>query len=162
MLILYGRKSGMPRLVWNAASQILMFFGYIALAMALPGSLYIGSILVGICYGVRLTITPAAASELFGLKYYGLLYNILILNLPIGSFLFSGLIAGYLYDIEATSVPGGGNTCTGAHCFMLVYVIMAFACVLGCGLDLFLAFRTKNVYSKIHIERNLVNSQVQH
>ncbi|AES95151.1 putative major facilitator superfamily domain-containing protein [Medicago truncatula] len=158
----YIRKSGMPRLVWNAASQILMFFGYIALAMALPGSLYIGSILVGICYGVRLTITPAAASELFGLKYYGLLYNILILNLPIGSFIFSGLIAGYLYDIEATSVPGGGNTCSGAHCFMLVYVIMAFACVLGCGLDLFLAFRTKNVYSKIHTERNLVNSQVQH
>ncbi|KAK2426988.1 protein NUCLEAR FUSION DEFECTIVE [Trifolium repens] len=158
----YIRKSGMPRLVWNAASQILMFFGYIALAMALPGSLYIGSMLVGICYGVRLTITPAAASELFGLKYYGLLYNILILNLPIGSFLFSGLIAGYLYDIEATSVPGGGNTCTGAHCFMLVYLIMAFACVLGCGLDLLLAVRTKKLYSKIHVERNLVNSQVQH
>ncbi|WJX55756.1 hypothetical protein P8452_41488 [Trifolium repens] len=158
----YIRKSGMPRLVWNAASQILMFFGYIALAMVLPGSLYIGSMLVGICYGVRLTITPAAASELFGLKYYGLLYNILILNLPIGSFLFSGLIAGYLYDIEATSVPGGGNTCTGAHCFMLVYLIMAFACVLGCGLDLLLAVRTKKLYSKIHVERNLVNSQVQH
>lgn len=147
----------MPRLVWNAAAQVLMAVGYIALAMALPGSLYIGSMLVGICYGVRLTITPAAASELFGLKYYGLLYNILILNLPIGSFIFSGLIAGYLYDIEATGVPGGGNTCIGAHCFMLVYLIMAFACVLGCGLDLLLSVRTKKIYSKIHIERNLVN-----
>ncbi|XP_057449265.1 protein NUCLEAR FUSION DEFECTIVE 4-like [Lotus japonicus] len=154
----YIRKSGTPRLVWNAASQILMAGGYITLALALPGSLYIGSMLVGICYGVRLTITPAAASELFGLKYYGLLYNILILNLPIGSFLFSGLIAGYLYDMEATSVPEGGNTCIGAHCFMLVYVIMAFACVLGCGLDLLLAARTKKVYSKIHLERSQVNS----
>ncbi|XP_058772697.1 protein NUCLEAR FUSION DEFECTIVE 4-like [Vicia villosa] len=153
----YIRKSGMPRLVWNAAAQILMAVGYITLAMALPGSLYIGSMLVGICYGVRLTITPAAASELFGLKYYGLLYNILILNLPIGSFIFSGLIAGYLYDLEATSVPGGGNTCIGAHCFRLVYLIMAFACVLGCGLDLLLSVRTKKIYSKIHIERNLVN-----
>ncbi|XP_050906493.1 protein NUCLEAR FUSION DEFECTIVE 4 [Lathyrus oleraceus] len=153
----YIRKSGMPRLVWNAAAQIVMAFGYIALAMALPGSLYIGSMLVGICYGVRLTITPAAASELFGLKYYGLLYNILILNLPIGSFIFSGLVAGYLYDLEATSVPGGGNTCIGAHCFMLVYFIMAFACVLGCGLDLLLVVRTKKIYSKIHIERNLAD-----
>jgi len=63
-----------------------------------------------------------------------------------------GLIAGYLYDIEATSVPGGGNTCTGAHCFMLVYLIMVFSCVLGCGLELLLVFRTNNVYSKIHIE----------
>ncbi|XP_061367753.1 protein NUCLEAR FUSION DEFECTIVE 4-like [Gastrolobium bilobum] len=156
----YIRKSAIPRLVWNAASQILMALGYIAMAMALPGSLYIGSMLVGICYGVRFTITPAAASELFGLKYYGLLYNILILNLPIGSFIFSGLIAGYLYDVEATSVPGGGNTCIGAHCYMLVYVIMAFACVLGCALDLLLTIRTKNVYSKIHLERSLVNSIV--
>lgn len=148
----------MPRLVWNAASQILMTMGYIALAMALPGSLYIGSMLVGICYGVRLTITPAAASELFGLKYYGLLYNILILNLPIGSFLFSGLIAGYLYDLEATIVPGGGNTCIGVHCYGLVYVTMAFASVLGCGLDLLLAARTKKIYYKIHQERSLANS----
>lgn len=147
----------MPRLVWNGASQILMALGYIAMAMALPGSLYIGSMLVGICYGVRLTITPAAASELFGLKYYGLLYNILILNLPIGSFLFSGLIAGYLYDVEATSVPGGGNTCIGAHCFMLVHVIMALASVLGFGLDLLLAVRTNKIYSKICLERSLVN-----
>jgi len=46
----------MPRLVWNAASQILMFFGNDALAMGLPRFLYIGLMLVGICYGVRLTI----------------------------------------------------------------------------------------------------------
>jgi hypothetical protein len=29
-------------------------------------------------------------------------------------------------------------------------------------LDLLLAVRTKKLYSKIHVERNLVNSQVQH
>ncbi|KAJ7944157.1 protein NUCLEAR FUSION DEFECTIVE 4-like [Quillaja saponaria] len=93
----YIRNFATPRPVWNAASQILMAVGYIVMAFALPGSLYIGSILVGICYGVRLTVTVPIASELFGLKYYGLLYNILILNLPLGSFIFSGLIAGFLY-----------------------------------------------------------------
>lgn len=110
------RKCGTPRPVWNAASQILMALGYIIMAMALPGSLHIGSILVGICYGVRLTITVPVASELFGVKYYGLLYNILILNLPLGSFLFSGLLAGYLYDAQATISVDGSNTCVGAHC----------------------------------------------
>ncbi|XP_065865843.1 protein NUCLEAR FUSION DEFECTIVE 4-like [Euphorbia lathyris] len=143
------KKAGTPRPLWNAASQILMAVGYILMAMAMPGSLYIGSIVVGICYGVRLAITVPTASELFGLKYYGLIYNILILNLPLGSFLFSGLLAGLIYDAEATPTAGGGNTCAGAHCYRLVFIVMAIACVIGFGLDVLLAIRTKNVYSKI-------------
>uniref|UniRef100_A0A7N0T0K8 Nodulin-like domain-containing protein n=1 Tax=Kalanchoe fedtschenkoi TaxID=63787 RepID=A0A7N0T0K8_KALFE len=142
------KRAGTPRPLWNAASQILMAAGYVTLAMALPGSLYIGSVIVGVCYGVRLAVTVPTASELFGLKYYGLIYNILILNLPLGSFLFSGLLAGLLYDAEATQLPGGGNTCAGAHCFRLVFVVMAVACAVGFVLDLWLAFRTKSVYAK--------------
>lgn len=144
------KKSATPRPLWNAASQILMALGYIVLALALPGSLYIGSIVVGICYGVRLAITVPTASELFGLKYYGLIYNILILNLPLGSFLFSGLLAGLLYDSQATRTADGGNTCIGAHCYRLVFFVMALACVLGFCLDILLVIRTKNVYSKIY------------
>ncbi|KAL3515008.1 hypothetical protein ACH5RR_021910 [Cinchona calisaya] len=147
------RRAGTPRPIWNAASQILMAVGYILMAMALPGSLYIGSIVVGICYGVRLAVTVPTASELFGLKYYGLIYNILILNLPLGSFLFSGLLAGFLYDSEATRTEGGGNTCIGAHCYRLVFVVMAIACIVGFGLDLLLAIRTKAMYSKIYGSR---------
>ncbi|KAF3434684.1 hypothetical protein FNV43_RR21769 [Rhamnella rubrinervis] len=143
------RKAGTPRPLWNAASQILMAVGYILMAIAMPGSLYIGSIVVGICYGVRLAITVPTASELFGLKYYGLIYNILILNLPLGSFLFSGLLAGLLYDMEATTIAGGGNTCVGAHCYRLVFVVMAGACIIGFGLDVLLSIRTKHIYTKI-------------
>lgn len=130
-----------------------MAVGYILMAMALPGSLYVGSIVVGICYGVRLAVTVPTASELFGLKYYGLIYNILILNLPLGSFLFSGLLAGFLYDSQATSTAGGGNTCIGAHCYRLVFVVMAVACVVGFGLDVLLAIRTKALYTNIHASR---------
>ena len=126
-----------------------MAVGYVLMALAVPGSLYIGSIVVGICYGVRLAITVPTASELFGLKYYGLIYNILILNLPLGSFLFSGLLAGLLYDMEATPTAGGGNTCVGAHCYRLVFVIMAAACIIGFGLDILLSIRSKAVYAKI-------------
>ncbi|CAK7334251.1 unnamed protein product [Dovyalis caffra] len=154
-------KFGTPRSLWCAASQVLMTLGYVIMALALPGSLYIGSILVGICYGVRLTITVAVASELFGLKYYGLLYNILILNLPLGSFLFSGLLAGYLYDAQATTSPaGGGNICVGSHCYFLVFLIMALACVIGSGLDVLLAIRTKKVYSKIYTDKKFRTASV--
>ncbi|VFQ82983.1 unnamed protein product [Cuscuta campestris] len=130
-----------------------MAVGYITLAMALPGSLYIGSIVVGICYGVRLAVTVPTASELFGLKYYGLIYNVLILNLPLGSFLFSGLLAGLLYDAEATQTAGGGNTCIGAHCYRLVFIVMAVACAVGFGLDVLLSIRTRSLYSKIYASR---------
>lgn len=123
------------------------------MALALPGSLYIGSIVVGICYGVRVAVTVPTASELFGLKYYGLIYNILILNLPLGSFLFSGLLAGFLYDSEATTTAGGGNTCLGAHCYRLVFIVMAIACIVGFGLDVLLAIRTKGVYLKIYTSK---------
>ncbi|KAL9313559.1 hypothetical protein ACSQ67_019011 [Phaseolus vulgaris] len=154
------KKAGTPRPLWNAASQILMAVGYILLAMAMPGSLYIGSIMVGICYGVRLAITVPTASELFGLKYYGLIYNILILNLPLGSFLFSGLLAGILYDMEATTTTGGGNTCVGAHCYRLVFVVMTAACVVGFFLDVVLSIRTKMVYNKISLSKNSKKNSV--
>lgn len=137
-----------------------MAVGYILLAMAMPGSLYIGSIVVGICYGVRLAVTVPTASELFGLKYYGLIYNILILNLPLGSFLFSGLLAGFLYDAQATRTAGGGNTCIGAHCYRLVFMVMAIACVIGFGLDVLLSIRTKSIYGKIYASRKAKKSSV--
>ncbi|EYU40425.1 hypothetical protein ABFS82_14G120300 [Erythranthe guttata] len=154
------KRAGTPRPVWNAASQILMAVGYIVMAVALPGSLYVGSIVVGICYGVRLAVTVPTASELFGLKYYGLIYNILILNLPLGSFLFSGLLAGLLYDSQATRTAGGGNTCIGAHCYRLVFVVMAIACVIGFGLDVLLSIRTKGIYRKIYASRKSKKSSV--
>ncbi|KAG4160261.1 hypothetical protein ERO13_D02G225700v2 [Gossypium hirsutum] len=147
------KKAGTPRPLWNAASQILMAVGFLLMALAMPGCVYIGSIIVGACYGVRLAVSVPVASELFGLKYYGLLYNVLILNLPIGSFLFSGLLAGYLYDAEATPTPGGGNTCVGSHCYRLVFIIMALASILGFGLDVLLTTRSKNIYTKIFTRR---------
>ncbi|XP_009136319.1 protein NUCLEAR FUSION DEFECTIVE 4 [Brassica rapa] len=152
------KKAGTPRPLWNAASQILMAVGYLLMALAVPNSLYIGSMVVGVCYGVRLAITVPTASELFGLKHYGLIYNILVLNLPLGSFLFSGLLAGFLYDAEATPTPGGGNTCVGAHCYRLIFLVMALASVIGVGLDILLAYRTKEIYAKIHASKQVKKS----
>ncbi|CAG7898177.1 unnamed protein product [Brassica rapa] len=162
------KKNGTPRPLWNAASQVVMAVGYLLMALAIPGSLYFGSVVVGACYGVRLAITVPIASELFGLKYYGLLYNILILNFPLGawqkknfplgSFLFSGLLAGLLYDAEATPTPDGGNTCVGAHCYRLVFIVMAFTSIIGVGLDFWLAFRTKEIYTKIHASKKVKRS----
>ncbi|XP_042509207.1 protein NUCLEAR FUSION DEFECTIVE 4-like [Macadamia integrifolia] len=121
----FMRKAGTPRPLWNAVSQILMAVGYVVMAIGLPGSLYIGSSVVGLCYGIRVAITVPIASNLFGLKYY-----------------------------VATLTPSGATTCIGAHCYRLVFVIMAIACIVGFGLDVLLSIRTKNVYSKIQGTKN--------
>lgn len=136
-----------------------MAAGYVVMAIGMPGALFIGSVIVGLCYGVRLAVSVPTASELFGLKYYGLIYNILILNLPLGSFLFSGLLAGILYDAEATSTEGGGNTCVGAHCYRMVFAVMALVCLVGFGLDVLLAYRTKQLYGKIHLNKGARNTK---
>ncbi|KAH9317788.1 hypothetical protein KI387_019557 [Taxus chinensis] len=158
------RKAGVPRPVWMAASQVVMIAGYLIMAAGMQGSLYIGSIVVGICYGVRLSISVPTASELFGLKYYGLIYNFLILNLPIGSFLFSGLLAGILYDMEASegdnrTVLENGKTCVGGHCYRLVFLVMAGVCLLGFGLDVLLTFRMRKLYSTIYKSRKATETQ---
>ncbi|KMZ67035.1 Nodulin-like / Major Facilitator Superfamily protein [Zostera marina] len=148
------RVGAVPRPIWNAASQILMSMGYIIMAISIPGSLYIGSIIVGLCYGIRLAVTVPVLSELFGLKYFGLIYNTLILNLPLGSFLFSGLLAGYFYDAEATETADGGNTCVGGHCYRLVFFVMAVTSSVGFVLDIFLTIKTKPLYKKICASKN--------
>ncbi|WVY90400.1 hypothetical protein V8G54_035914 [Vigna mungo] len=81
-------------------------------------------------------------------------FNILILTLPLGSFLFSGLLAGILYDMKATTTTGGGNTCIGPHCYRLVFIVMAAACLIGFFFDLLLSIRTKMLYKRIYFTEN--------
>ena len=69
--------------------------------MAWPGTMYIGTFLVGLGYGAHWAIVPAAVSELFGIKHFGAMYNFLALANPTGSLIFSGLITSTLYDYEA-------------------------------------------------------------
>lgn len=39
------KKSGTPRSLWNAASETLIIVGYAIMAMAIPRSLYIDSVI---------------------------------------------------------------------------------------------------------------------
>ena len=171
------RKAAIPRPVWMALSQVFLFFGYILFAAAAPGSLYVGSIVVGICYGVHISIAVPTLSELFGLKHFGMLYNFLILNIPLGSFLFSGVLAGWLYDQEASKKPhiagtlekmlrfasfsnaadyqalgglGDPPKCYGSHCFRSVFIVMAGMCALGIILNVFLILRIRPLYQDLY------------
>ena len=87
------RDYAYPRAIALAIAQVLMAIGHFNFAMAWPGTMYIGTLLVGVGYGAHWAIVPAAASELFGVKNFGALYNFLTVANPAGSLVFSGVIA---------------------------------------------------------------------
>ncbi|KAL9684481.1 hypothetical protein QQ045_021921 [Rhodiola kirilowii] len=163
------REHAYPRPVAIAVAQAVMAFGHIFFAFGWPGSMYIGTLLIGLGYGAHWAIIPATASELFGLKKFGALYNFLTLANPAGALVFNGLIASSIYDHEAAkqhnhpglnisnstyNLPIFGSDepqkCDGAVCFFLTSIIMSGFCVVAVMLSLLLVRRTKVVYTTLY------------
>ncbi|XP_068335969.1 protein NUCLEAR FUSION DEFECTIVE 4-like [Pyrus communis] len=164
------RDFAYPRPVAMAVAQLLMAVGHIFIAFGWPGAMHIATILVGLGYGAHWAIVPAAASELFGLKKFGALYNFLTIANPAGSLLFSGVIASSIYDFEAekqahqhhhthmspgTSVFQGmlrmdAPMCEGSICFFLTSLIMSGLCIVAFVLSMILVHRTKIVYAHLY------------
>ncbi|KAL0381826.1 UNVERIFIED_CONTAM: hypothetical protein Sangu_0246900 [Sesamum angustifolium] len=159
-----------PRPIAMAGAQVIMAVGHFFFAMGWPGAMYIGTLLVGLGYGAHWAIVPAAASELFGLKKFGALYNFLTLANPAGSLVFSGLIASSIYDREAEKQAHGRHPgqrsllssfssfvflddplkCDGAICFFLTSMIMSGLCIIAVVLSMILVYRTKTVYTHLY------------
>ncbi|CAI5474651.1 unnamed protein product [Closterium sp. Yama58-4] len=161
----------LPRPLLLLVAQLVMSAGHAIYAIAFPYSLHIGSLIVGLCYGVHWSVMPATVSELFGLKNFGLIFNAVAAATPVGSYLFSSLIAGYLYDYEAHKGKGMGSPwqqslvqafsswrldssefteCTGAHCFRLTFTIMMGVCWIGAMFTGILVWRTTRVYVTLY------------
>ncbi|CAB4311312.1 unnamed protein product [Prunus armeniaca] len=74
------------------------------------------------------SLMPTITSEIFGLLHMGTIFNAITIAAPVGSYIFSVRVIGYIYDKEASTA---WNTCTGTHCFRLSFLIMACATFLG-------------------------------
>lgn len=168
--VLLIREHAYPRHISLAIAQILMAAGHFLFAMAWPGTMFIGTFLVGLGYGAHWAIVPAAVSELFGVKHFGAMYNFLTVANPAGSLVFSGLIASNLYDHEAEKqaqhhitalqsprllhnmglLADGPLKCEGSVCFFVSSMIMSAFCVVGAGLSIIVVQRTKQVYAHLY------------
>ncbi|KAL5198059.1 hypothetical protein ABZP36_001571 [Zizania latifolia] len=114
--------------------------------MAWPGTMYLGTFLVGLGYGAHWAIVPAAVFKIFGVKHFGAMYNFLTVTNPTGSLIFSGVIASNLYDYEAEKqahhqsswsgrslqnlsllqlLADGPLECEGTVCFFVSSLIMS-------------------------------------
>lgn len=142
------RLNKMPRTIWMTCTQLIMVIAFLLYASALSGTLYAATALLGICFGVQFAIMIPTASELFGLKHFGVIFNFIQIGNPVGAFLFSGLLAGYIYDAESTKQ--GVSTCIGASCYRLTFLVLAGLCGLGSLLGLILTIRIRPVYQMLY------------
>ncbi|KAK4419846.1 protein NUCLEAR FUSION defective [Sesamum alatum] len=105
-------------------------------------SLYASTAVIGICTGAITSISVSTTIELFGTKNFGVNHNVLVSNIPIGSFLF-GDFAALLYN-RGRNVSGEGN-CIGEKCYQTTFIIWGCLCVLGTLLAFILHARTKKL-----------------
>lgn len=144
----FVKLNTIPRTFLTTVTQVIMVMTYLLYASALSGTLYVATALLGICYGVQFGVMIPTSSELFGLKNFGLIFNFMGLGNPIGAFLFSGILAGYVYDTE--EAKQGGSTCMGPNCFRLTFFVLAGVCGLSAILSLILTIRIRPVYQMLY------------
>ncbi|XP_076892798.1 protein NUCLEAR FUSION DEFECTIVE 4-like [Bidens hawaiensis] len=144
----FVRLNTIPRTFLTTITQVIMVMTYLLYASALNGTLYVATAFLGICYGVQFGVMIPTSSELFGLKNFGLIFNFMGLGNPIGALLFSGMLAGYVYDTE--QAKQGGPTCMGPNCFRLTFFFLAGVCSLSAVLSLILTIRIRPVYQMLY------------
>ncbi|XAR50340.1 hypothetical protein NMG60_11004634 [Bertholletia excelsa] len=154
------RNYAYPRPVAMAIAQVIMAFALFFYAMGWPGAIYVLTILIGLSYGAHWAIVPATASELFGLKSFGAVYNFLALSSTVGSLIFSGVLASNIYDYEAEKQAslklqglvddGSSLSCSGVICYSVTCGILSGLCILAVALTLIVVYRTKSVYAQLY------------
>lgn len=144
----FVRTKTIPRTFWMTVTQTIMVITLLLYASALDGTLYAATALLGVCYGFQFAIMIATVSELFGLRHFGIIFNFMQLGNPVGALLFSGGLAGYVYDGEA--IKQGGSSCLGPHCFRLTFLVLAGVCGLGTLLSIVLTIRIRPVYQMLY------------
>lgn len=141
-----------PRPLFIVITLAAMSIGHAMIASGFPGALYVGSILVGVCYGSQWSLMPTIASEIFGKAHLGTIFNTITIAGPIGSYVLSVRVVGYIYDKEASEY---GGTCIGTRCFMLAFIIMASVTFSGFLVGLGLLLKTRNFYEHVVLRRLL-------
>ncbi|CAL9117275.1 unnamed protein product [Musa textilis] len=86
--------------------------------------LYMSTAVIGAFTGAITSIAVSATAELFGTKHFSVNHNIVVTNIPAGSFVF-GYLAAILYQRGAT---GGSHSCTGTACYETTFVLWGATC----------------------------------
>jgi hypothetical protein len=135
------KKYNFPRPLILTIVLAISCVGHLFISFSILGSLYVASIVIGFCFRAQWPMIFSIISELFGLKHYSTLYNLVGSASPLGTYILSVRVAGYLYDFEAkkkqnmaldlirasspVSAPHHNELmCIGVSCFSETFIIM--------------------------------------
>ncbi|KAI3464008.1 hypothetical protein Pfo_020671 [Paulownia fortunei] len=144
---IFMHRKGWARPLFMTLTLATMTAGHIIIGSGFPGNLYVGSVLVGVCYGSQWSLMPTITCEIFGVPHMGTIFNTIAVASPLGSYILSVRVIGYIYDKEGSS--GTGDSCSGTHCFMLSFFILAAVSFFGFLVALALMIKTRGLYARI-------------
>lgn len=105
--------------------------------------LFLSTAIIGVSTGAITSMAVSVTAELFGSKNFGVNHNVIVANIPIGSFIF-GYLAGTVYRREAR----GMAKCIGTECYRETFMVWGSICLIGTSCALFLYVRTRKFYSQ--------------
>ncbi|CAN4109582.1 unnamed protein product [Withania somnifera] len=152
---IFLEKFKFPRPLMLTIVLLLSCAGHVLIAFGVPNTLYVASVLMGLCFGALWPLIFAIISEIFGLKHYSTLLNFGGAASPIGAYIFNVKVAGNLYDREAMKQMaahgiirkrGEDLNCTGVECYKLAFLIIAGSTFVGFIVSLVLVLRTFKFY----------------
>ena len=124
--------------------------GHLFIAFAIPGSLYVASIVIGFCFGAQWPVIFAIISELFGVKHYPTFYNLVGSVSPYDLEARKQQQSALDLTVKASSLASAPHqnelTCTGVSCFRETFIIMDIVSALGSVICGWLVMRTKDFY----------------
>ncbi|KAJ0975520.1 hypothetical protein J5N97_017485 [Dioscorea zingiberensis] len=104
--------------------------------------LFISTAIMAMSSGAITSIAVSMTSELFGPKNFGVNHNIVVANIPVGSFLF-GYLAAWFYDAQ-----GAHGLCMGSKCYQKAFIAWGSICSVGTILSFVLYYRTRRSLMK--------------
>ncbi|KAF8671362.1 hypothetical protein HU200_050076 [Digitaria exilis] len=150
------RKVSLARTGWLAAALLPMPMAFFLMWKQQDGStLVVGTALVGLSSGFIFAAAVSVTSELFGPNSIGVNHNILITNIPLGSFLY-GQIAALVYDANGqrmtvvdncTGITDTMIMCMGVKCYSTTFFVWGCITFLGLASSIVLFIRTKQAYA---------------
>ncbi|KAJ6421870.1 hypothetical protein OIU84_026906 [Salix udensis] len=126
-----------------AASMAPMAGAFFLLLNSTNISLYISTAIIGVCTGAITSISVSTTTDLFGTKNFSVNHNIVVANIPIGSFIF-----GYSAALNYRREDDGDGTCMGLQCYRNTFIIWGSLCLFGTFLALVLYTRLRKFYSR--------------
>ena len=146
------QSKGFPRPLFISITLGIMSVGHVIISSGMPGALYFGSIFIGLCYGSQWSLAPIITSEIFGLTHMGTVFNVISLASPLGSFILSVKVVGYIFDVQVGRLSDL-RACTNNHCFMVSFLVMGSVSFCGAIISLVLYFRTRTFYKNVIFPR---------